>query len=456
LTDPLTGVGMENYNVLFNKYFPARYYLLAPTETYFDRAHNQFFNILAESGIFALILYLGLPLVIGYYLIKGYRSRRFSLAEFLLFVGMSVAYFVHLFFVFDDFHSLFLFVAFVGLIEYIYHGGSIIDEQTQKFLPNKKSWPVVLLVIIIPLSIYSIYNFNFKVIYAAKETGSAYLTEDISMALSNYRKAIGINLVSSENITLNFVEYLTGLSSEDKLKQINSNSTLKADVFKAFEEAKQALAREIKKKPNDALFYLKLGQLNNTQFLIDNDISNLGEAIVNLEKARQLSHERIQIYLILGETYVLAGESQKAVEVLNEAVALEPQFRATYYYLGRAQLTNGELDKAYDTIVNKGFIERGYEPEENFVAFVLAEELGKAGEYEKMVIVYEYLAKFEPLDARVQSALAMAYVLDDKYEKAISAAQKATELDPSFAKEAEYFIQAIQEGKIDELKTNAF
>ena len=455
LSDPFTGVGMENYNILFNKYFPAYYYLYAPTETYFDRAHNQFFNILAESGIFAFILYLGLPIVIGCYFVKGYRSRRLSLLEFLLFVSMSIAYFVHLFFVFDDLHSLMLFMAFVGLVEYIYCNSSaflVLKQQT----PYSKRSLFFIFIAIIPLTIYLIFNFNYKVVLAAKYAGSAFLSEDIPFSLDEYRKAISVNLISSENITLNFVEYLMGLSSSKNIEKINSDIVLKDNVILAFSEAKNALELEIKKKPKDAIFYLKLGQLNNSQFLIDGDKSHLRDAIIQLEKTIVLSRERVQAYLLLGETYVLAGESQKAIEVLQQAVDLEPRFRASYYYLGRALLADGKLDEAYDAIVNKGFIERGYEPKENMVAYVLAEELGYAGEYKKMVTVYEYLAKFDPMNARLQSALAIAYVLDDEFEEAVLAAQKASELDPGFAKEAEIFIRAIQEGRIEELKKSAF
>jgi O-antigen ligase/tetratricopeptide (TPR) repeat protein len=455
--DPLTGVGMENYNILFNKYFPANYYLLAPTETYFDRAHNQFFNILAESGIVALLLYLGFLLLLGWYLVRGYRNGKFKLNEFLLFSGISIAYFVHLFFVFDDLHSLLFFAVLLGFIEYTYYEGSSnetsLNHETAR---PKKIAPIIAMVVLVPLVLYSIIGLNFNVIRASKSSGTASLTEDIPIALAQYHKALGVNLIPSENITLTFVDYLIALVAGKKFEEVKNNSNLRASVIVAFNEAKQALTREIEKKPNDAVFYLKLGQLNNGQFLIDGDISHLFEAIGQLEKARQLSPERIQIYLILGETYVLAGESEKAAEILEQAVALEPDFKGTYYFLGRALLTNNELERAYDAIVNKGFIERKHRPEDNTIAFVLAEELALTGEFEKMVITYEHLARFEPKDARVHSALAAAYVLADRPIDAINAAQKAAEIDSSFADQAAVFIRAIEEGRIDELKESVF
>ncbi|MBI2050368.1 MAG: O-antigen ligase family protein [Parcubacteria group bacterium] len=449
--DPLTGVGMENYNILFNEYFPAEYYLLAPTETYFDRAHNQFFNILAESGIIALALYMGFPALVGWYLVRGYRSRRFALGEFLLFGGLSIAYFTYLFFVFDDFHSLLFFAAFLALVEFRYRDSAALRNHEQS---PAKAGPITAAVLLVPLALWAIVALNTNVIRAARNTGQAFLTEDIAESLAHYRRAVAVNLIPSENVTLNFVEYLMGLS--EKNDQIQASGALKADILAAFSEAEQALLREIKKKPNDAVFYLKLGQLNNTWFLIDDNKERLADAIGYLERARELSPGRIQMYLVLGESYVLAGESERAIEILKQAVELEPRFGATYYYLGRAFLTSGDLSEAYDAIVNKSFIEYGRQPEVTTIAYVLAEELAAAGEYQKMVTVYEHLAKFEPRNARAYSALAIGYVLADRYEDAIRAAQKAAELDPGFAPEAAVFIQAIRDGNISELKQSAF
>jgi len=456
IKDPLTGVGMENYNILFNEYFPARYYLLASSETYFDRAHNQFFNILSESGIIALLLYLGFPILIGYYLVRGYRRGKFSLKEFMLFSAISIAYFVYLFFVFDDFHSLLFFGALIALIEYQYSNTTMLIDQDQIAVPRHQALPVVLIAIMVPLVAYSVFNFNYKILYAAQNSGTALLSEDIAISLDHHRKAIGANLIPAENVILNYVDYIIELTLNENIGEVKNDPNIRSNLINAFAETKQALVFEIKKKPNDALFYLKLGQLNNSLFLLGGDVSYLGDAIVQLKKAIELSPERIQMYLVLGETYVLAGEDAKAVEILKQAVALEPDFNATYYFLGRALLTNNELEQAYEIIVNKGFIELNYYPEDTTIVYALAEELAKAGEYEKAVTVYEYLTRIDYADARDYSALAASYVLADRPLDAISAAQKAAELDPSFAQEAALFIQAIEEGRIEELKKSAF
>lgn len=457
LDDPLTGTGMENYNIVFNRYFPARYYLLAPTETYFDRAHNQFFNILAESGIVALLLYLLFPVAIGCYLIRGYRSRRFTLPEFLLFGALTIAYFVYLFFVFDEFHSLLFFSAFLALLEFRYRGvASSLVPSPESSARQKRALRAVVMLFLVPAVLYLTIFLNINTLRAARYAGRAFLSEDIQKSLDSYRLALSINLIPSENVTLNFVDYLLNLSLDEKIESIKADSALTADVSAGFSEAEQALFNEIKKKPNDMFFYLKLGQLNDIWFLIDGDAEHLMDAIAYLEHALPLSPERLQVYLTLGETYVFAREDQKAIDAIKQALSLEPEFGGSYYYLGRAYLSIGDIEKAYDAMVVRGFIEHKHNPGDLVFAYVLAEALAGAGEYEKMVTTYEQIARIDYLDPRAFSALSAGYVLVNRFDDAITAAQKAAELDPGFAPEAAAFIQAIQEGRIEELKQSVF
>ncbi|MBU2576007.1 O-antigen ligase family protein, partial [Patescibacteria group bacterium] len=169
--DPITGVGMENYNIVFDKFYPAEYYQYARTETYFDRAHNQFLNILAESGIFALLVYLCFPLFIGYYLIYGYRKEKFNLNELLIFSALAISYFVHLFFVFDDINSFLFFVAFLGIIEFVFYKGELPKKAEDIYKPNVSI--IAVSVALIPVLIYSIFALNFRTLQAAKISAGA-------------------------------------------------------------------------------------------------------------------------------------------------------------------------------------------------------------------------------------------------------------------------------------------
>ena len=449
--DPFTGVGMENYNIVFDKYFPAQYYELARTETYFDRAHNQFLNILAESGIFALLVYLCFPLFIAYYLIYGYRKEKFNLNELLIFSALGIAYFVHLFFVFDDINSFLFFVAFLGVIEFTYYKDKLL-KQTED-IKKINSLIIIVSIVLIPVLVYSIFAFNFKTLQVAKISASAFSSSKVpSEAISYYDKSLSLGLIASDNIVIAYADYLVSLS--DNEEEIKANAQELRSVLIAIDKAKRALEKEIQKKPNDTLLHMKLGYLNNAHYIFDNNIEHLQESIKELKTSIELSPERLQVYYILGESLILDNQNKEAIDVLERAVELNPNFGASYYFLGRAYVVDGQIDKGYDFMINKALVESLFKhtPQDNRLLLYLSETIAKTGDYKKVVEIYKQLIKISPNDVNMLASLAAAYVQIDEFDLAIQTAQKAAILDPSFAPEADYFIQMIQEGKIDELK----
>ncbi|MBU6500526.1 MAG: O-antigen ligase family protein [Patescibacteria group bacterium] len=58
---PIFGWGLENFSNVFDKYFDPRHFVPGQnTETWFDRAHNIYFDYLVETGILGLVSYLGI------------------------------------------------------------------------------------------------------------------------------------------------------------------------------------------------------------------------------------------------------------------------------------------------------------------------------------------------------------------------------------------------------------
>jgi|GEM_PF-911403 len=452
---PLLGVGMENYNLVFNKYFPARYYNLAPTETYFDRSHNQYLNLLAESGFLALLLFLLLPLTAAIYLWRGYRSARFSLPELSVFSAVITAYLVHIFFVFEEINTALFFMAVLAFVEYRYNQGNIttVDKEARPAGRASRGFKATAVVVGIIALFFSIYSFNFKVLRAARANAAGYLAKDIPQKLDFYNQSLALNIIPSRNLAAGYADYLTSLS--DQTDEIKKDAKLSRQYQDALQSVVSALRREIKKKPNDVLLLLKLAQVQNVDYLFSDNLASVGEAIANLKQAITLSPGRLQLYYVLGESYVIAQEPAAAIDILQKAVDLNSTFGASYYYLGRAYLTAGDLEKGYDSIINKALGENHYAPDNNIVLLALGEALAAKGKYSQVKTVYEVVVKRETdkkTKAQFLAALAAAYVQVNDKDKAIAAAQQAAELDPSFAEEANYFIEMIQAGRIEELK----
>lgn len=448
---PMLGVGMENFNILFNKYFKAGYYNLAPSETFFDRAHNQFLNLAAESGILAWLIYLGFPLLIGFYLFKGYRQGKFELFELLILSAASAAYFIHLFFVFDDLNSFLFFIILIAFIEFKYHQGNlIIINQPDKRSDNLNNFTVVFLILAAAAVVYCAYNFNYKVIQAARISALAYMSSDFKATVNYYNQALALKVISAENAAINYGDYLTDWSN--RLDQIRADKNNRELFGQAIKKAQEAFAYEIKLKPADAFLYLKLAKLNNLEYLFYYDEKYIDQAVANAKTGIGLSPERLQLYYILGESYVIAGDNKKAIEILGKAVGLNPSFGASDYYLGRAYLADNEPDLAYDYIISRAIKEKKYLPQNNLILMSLAGRLVDKKSYDKVIEVYQAILKFEPNNSDVMAALAAVYLAIDDYDKAMATARRAAEINPALAEETAIFIKLIQSGQIEKLK----
>ena len=109
------GYGYENFNVAFNKYFPAQIYRDSGSQIWFDRAHDVFFDVAVSSGVFGIATYLALYGFAFWALYKFWlRDPRVRRTTAILISAGLVAYFVQNLFVFDTFgtYTLFFFIFF--------------------------------------------------------------------------------------------------------------------------------------------------------------------------------------------------------------------------------------------------------------------------------------------------------------------------------------------------------
>src|SRR3989338_3891668 len=104
---PVLGWGMENFNLVFNKYYDPRLYTQEP---WFDRAHNVFLDWLIAAGILGLFSYLR---IFVFSLSVLWKKRG---TEFAVFTGLLGAYFFQNLFVFDQLISYIMFFAILAFI----------------------------------------------------------------------------------------------------------------------------------------------------------------------------------------------------------------------------------------------------------------------------------------------------------------------------------------------------
>ena len=314
---PWLGIGMENFEVVYNKYYTPDI-----SENWFDRTHNVYLDQLMAGGVIGLSAYLS---ILFYLFFKLFKARREDYWRFSVFTGLLTAYAIHNFFVFDTLNTSFLYIFIIGLVSY---RTSDVQEDVGRPQPNNQAfnYAFVILIILNILVFYKLIYLPVK-INRAMYIGYYYAVADTFRSYENFKQALNYKFGSVEGaVQLNkmndVVEAQTDLSAATKAKYLALNR-------EKLEFASANFPLDIKTK-------MYLGQLilNNYE-----DIKELDEAESLLLESKKLSPGRIEPYYLLYNIYSKKGEKEKARAVLEELVRKLP------WYGGAKIMLMGDLFK---------------------------------------------------------------------------------------------------------------
>jgi O-antigen ligase len=445
LERPLFGVGMDNFDTVFNKFFDADYYLYAPTEPYFDRAHNAWLDLLVMTGGFGFLIFMGFVFFIFYYLITGYRAQKITLEEFLLFTAMSVAYFVHLIFVFDDLNSYMYFVILFAFIEYRYHRNTLfeVDEERKNMFGGYAATAGIAILVIMTV----LYQFNIKVALACTRTIDAVKEQNVEDAVRVFGEALDYDIIPSRNVVLTYINQLA--QSIQNIQALRQNPAELALMQKALTRGQEALDREIQKDPVNALLYNRQAVLNNIAALLSQDSLALQNALQANQKSIELSREHLQYYYTLADTYLIAGDTAKALEAVQRSIAINSQYEPGYYQLMRVYLADNQLDQAFNT--GKILANMGYTQGTDQLLSRLADMFEQNSETERMRETLALQYKLYPQDGALAARLMREYLRVKDYDSATALAEDIRNTNESLSEQADYLIQEIKAGRGEEV-----
>jgi len=441
---PIFGVGMDNYNVVFNKYFNADYYLIAPSEPYFDRSHNAILDVLVMNGLVGFIIFLGFPFFIFYYLIQGYRREKIKLDEFLLFTGLTITYFIHLIFVFDDLNSYSAFVAMLAFIEYRYHKDAMIEfgeiRKEKKFFI-----PIIIISIFILLVTYQL---NIKVWQACRAAVDPYrYNNDLEKITESFKKAIDYNIIPSRNVVLAYVNYIVGAGSS--LQEIFKDDASVGFLRKGILDTNEAINKEIKKDPDNAMLYSRKAELDNIAYIVNNDPIYIASAIENNNKAISLSEEHLQYYYSLANSYIISNRPVEAIKIIQNAIAVNGRYRASYYHLARAYLADYQLEQALKT--TRVFVNLGQKTPDSSFFLLLAKRFKENSDIKGELAALELAKENDRLDEQVLMNLIRLYLKIGENQKALDISSELAKINNKFERDSQYIIQEIEADRIQEL-----
>lgn len=432
---PVLGWGPENYSYIFSKFYNPELLKFSFYETWADKPHNQFIEILGTSGVLGFALYLAVFIFAAYVLLKmAFRSQ--SAREFLppvLFFGAILGFLGHIFFAFDTPElRLVLFMIF----GYVIFSASHIFGNAKKL---SAGFVRGIAVILSAAAVFSLGGMGIKTIQAARYTSGA-----------------------NENLINN--AFFTSQQYFAKLKSLNtpyindsweylSDTVLKADAIGRIPRTNlgailpivaDGMARAAGGNAISFSYHYRVAQMYN---LVGTYIDGayLDKALTEANTAENISPKRQVAGILLGQIYYEKKDLPKAIATMEKIVQDDPGVGEPYWFLGILYDAAGNYQKSYaytSTAVDKG---RGLRDinEKSLYATIL----GRMKDYARMAPVYESLTQDQPENAGWWANLAATYLELKRYDEARKAARQAIFLSPPFGDEGANFLKKVDKAE---------
>jgi len=417
---PVLGVGMENFDIIYNKYYRPDI-----SENWFDRTHNVYLDQLMTGGIFGLTAYLAILFYLFYSLFK---NRRDDYYKFAVLFSLLIAYAIHNFFVFDTLNTSFLYFFLVGLIGFT-PGGSTSNLEVEPLLNNKAFNRIFIILIIANIFVF------YKLVYLplkinrAIYVGYYYVLADTFRSYENFKQALNYKFGSVEAaVQLNKMLYV--LESES-----GANAQTKENYY---ELTREKLKFASINYPLDIKTKMYLGQL-----ILNNygDIKELDEAESLLLESKKLSPGRVEPYYLLYNLYSKKSEKEKARSILEDLVKQMPWYGGAKIMF-MAGIYKDEPALA-EELYKEGIKQPGYSDFGGLKKIITYLLDGK--KYQEVIPYYLELIKTEPKRYDYYLDLAQVYYLSGNVEAAVEQINIIKVNSPETLKGYEGFVNMIND-----------
>ncbi len=357
--NPIFGTGVETFAFAYYKYKPKEHNLTSEWDFLYNKAHNEYLNYLANTGILGLGSYL---LMIGSFLFISIKkisksksltsnqapNQKPQLGQLEI---MSIRNLI-----------LALLASYLSILVSNFFGFSVVIINIYLFLIP--AWVLILMD-----SINPVYLFNTSPSYLGSDTVSKISGEKISppkqllimgiaifslyliyslivfwVADTNY--AMGYNLDHANQYQTAYPLLISAVSQrgdeptfKDELSQNEATLALLSAEQKQATQASVLTSQAVilsndvvTAHPNNVVFWKSRTRVFYT--LSQFNPKYLSVAIESLQKAHSLAPTDVKISYDLGVLYGQTGDDKKAIEFLKQTIFLKPDYRDAYFALG--------------------------------------------------------------------------------------------------------------------------
>ncbi len=313
----LIGTGTETFAFAFYQHRPREHNMTSEWDFLYNKAHNEYLNYLATTGILGLTCYMSFLIVFIVWFLRSMNAH--TPQHIALFAGWASILITNFFGFSVVIMQLFLFLFPATVFILSPHEGSIIWKRALAF----PSWSKTVTLVLGGVVVFRIMSLW----YADTLFASGYRLDrsgQFAQAAEKLDQAIAINPTEP----LYRDEIATPLISLAVAAIEQQNATAASQFMK---RALSESDRAIQISPHNANFWKTRTKVYYSLSGVDPQFNDA--AISALVRARDLSPNDPKIYYNLAILTGRTGENEKAIEFLRQAIELKPNYHDAYYGL---------------------------------------------------------------------------------------------------------------------------
>lgn len=411
LESPLLGVGPENFNLVSDRHLPAGVFDRYGTLPVWDRAHNVLVGTAATRGVPGLLVYLGLWAVVLRTVVGAWSEGDLTGVEAGGLAAGLLAFAVHLVFWFEDLTSLVMWVTLAAFLRHVVAERPLLKIEAEPLEGRGRRVLAAGAVVVLALTGWSL---AVRPLLAAGDAGRAGVLEARSEGrqvavspgaadstdggrqaeiLEAYREGLEHSGVLGWEILVRQVNRLAEIARHpDHLRR---HPSLARAVEAGIRTAAERTEVELRRDPANGRVHLKHGQLLHALYAISGRSEVLDRAVEATRRGVERAPARLDHRLVLASILLDAGQSERALAVLEEVVRRAPGWGRARVHLALAEAARGGHGGALTHL--RSAFRSGHAPESPFPTLAVGSWLRTEGRWREEAALYaSHLATVRP------------------------------------------------------------
>jgi len=336
------GWGMENFDLVFDRYYQSQIYEDDKSAGWYDKAHNMYWQYLIEGGLIGLALFIIIFMLSIRTLIRLYRQQNHSGPTIILF-GFGAAYLISSIIYFDTLNSSHLFFFWLAMINYFsvnLHQDKYAVATPLMFFNKRYVFPAIIII----GGIFVIYNFNLRQFISVR---------NITALINQEKEHIGYvdeELIRRLDIMITNTPYLgkhntrSALADLAKVQMVNAADKEGLKRFAAI--ANKHLLRNTEKRIESVRPYVELENF----YIIAGELNQMywREGLKIIDRVIMINTERDKLSYLKARLYSKLGDIENSRKILLKVLESDPHNVTNMLQYYRELLVQQDLRLAED------------------------------------------------------------------------------------------------------------